>query len=72
MDGMLKLKPKLRSGKSLNAGAKASTANIDQALEDYINEQRKGHGGCGRNEVLNKLLKLKPDALGGLASRCDA
>ncbi|CAN0001693.1 unnamed protein product, partial [Pylaiella littoralis] len=40
--------------------------DVDQALEDYINEQRKEHRGCGNAEVMNKLLELKPDALGGL------
>ena len=43
-----------------------STADIEEALEDYINEQRKQHRGCGSKEIMNKLLKLKPDALGGL------
>ena len=31
---------------------------------DYINEQRKEHRGCGKNEVMKKVLELKPDALG--------
>ena len=33
---------------------------------DYVNDQRKQHCGCGSEEVMNKLLELKPDALGGL------
>ena len=35
---------------------------------DYINKQRKEHRGCGKNEVTRKVLKLKPDALGGLSA----
>ena len=35
---------------------------------DYINEQRKEHRGCGKNEVSRNVLKLKPDALGGLSA----
>ena len=58
--------PKVSRAKSLNAGKEASTADVDQALEDYINEQRKEHRGCGSTEVMNKLLEIKPDALGGL------
>ena len=57
--------PKVSRAKSINAGKEASTADIDQALE-YINEQRKEHRGCGSAEVMNKLLEIKPDALGGL------
>ena len=44
----------------------ACQVDVDQALEDYINEQRKEHRGCGSAEVMNKLLEIKPDALGGL------
>eukprot|EP00904_Undaria_pinnatifida_P007305 jgi/Undpi1/3704/HiC_scaffold_16.g07074.m1 len=58
--------PKRSRAKSLNVGVAASTADVDQALEDYINDQRKQHRGCGSAEVMNKLLALKPDALGGL------
>ncbi|CAM9142931.1 unnamed protein product, partial [Pylaiella littoralis] len=58
--------PKRSRAKSLNVGVAASTADVDQALEDYINGQRKQHRGCGSAEVMNKLLALKPDALGGL------
>ena len=50
----------------LNAGKEASTADVDQAVEDYINEQRKEHRGCGSAEVINKLMEIKPDALAGL------
>ena len=35
---------------------------------DYINEKRKEHRGCGENEVMKKVLKLKPDALSGLSA----
>ena len=31
-----------------------------------MNEQRKEHCGCGSAEVMNKLLEIKPDAVGGL------
>ena len=44
----------------------ASTADNEEALDDYTNEQRKQHRGCGSKEIMNKLLELKPDALGGL------
>ena len=56
--------PKVSRAKSRNAGKEASTADVDQALKDYINEQRKEHRGCGSAEVMNKLLEIKPDALG--------
>ena len=56
--------PKVSRAKSINAGKEASTADVDQALEDHINEQRKEHRGCGSAEVMNKLLEIKPDALG--------
>ena len=58
--------PKLSKAKQIHSGGKASTADVEQALVDYINEQRKQHRGCGHQEVMNKLLELKPDALGGL------
>lgn len=35
--------PKRSRAKSVNVGAAASTADVDQALEDYINGQRKQH-----------------------------
>ena len=54
--------------KSLNAGLQASTTDVEQALVDDINEQRKEHRGCGKNEVMKKVLELKPDALGGLSA----
>ena len=58
--------PKLSKAKQVYAGVTASTADIEEALEDYINDQRKQHRGCGSKEVVNKLLELKPDALSGL------
>ena len=58
--------PKRSRAKSLNVGVAASTADVDQAQKGYINGQRKQHRGCGSAEVMNKLLALKPDALGGL------
>ena len=54
--------PKLTKVKQVHAGMTASTADIEEALNDYINK----HRGCGSNEVMNKLLELKPDTLGGL------
>ena len=66
LKGLVGTTPKVSRAKSLNAGKEASTADVDQALEDYINEQRKEHRGCGSAEVMNKLLEIKPDALGGL------
>ena len=48
-------------------GRKASTAEVEEELCEYINIQRKQHLGVGRHEVLNKLMKLKSDALGGLS-----
>ena len=58
--------PKLSKAKQVHAGVIASTADIEEALDDYNDEQRKQHRGCGSKEVMNKLLELKPDALGGL------
>ena len=66
--GLLKKTPKLSKAESLHAGAAASTVDIDQALEDYINERRKQHHGCGRHDVMNKLLELKPDAFGDVSA----
>ena len=57
--------PKPSKAKQVHAGVTASTADIKEALDDYINEQRKQHRGCGSKEVMNKLLELKSDALGG-------
>ena len=54
--------PKLTKVKRVHAGVTASTADIEEVLNDYINK----HRGCGSNEVMNKLLELKPDTLGGL------
>ncbi|CAB1102423.1 unnamed protein product [Ectocarpus sp. CCAP 1310/34] len=58
--------PKLSKAKQVHSGGKASTVDADQALVEYINEQHKQHRGCGNREVMNKLLELKPDALGGM------
>ena len=66
LKSLIEATPKLSRAKSLNVGVAASTADVDQALEDYINEQRKQHLGCGNAEIMNKLLEIKPDALGGL------
>ena len=53
--GLVGTTPKVSRAKLLNAGKEASTADVDQALEDYINAQRKEHRGCGSAEVMNKL-----------------
>ena len=66
LSGKVSSNPKLAKAKHVNAGAKPSTANIEEALVDYVNDQRKQHCGCGREEVMKKLLELKPDARGGL------
>ena len=66
LKGKMKANPKVPNAKTLHAGGVASTVDVDQDLEDYGNEQRKQHLGCGNREVMNKLLELKPDALGGL------
>ena len=66
LKGLVGTTPKVSRAKSLNAGKEASTADVDQALEDYINEQRKEHRGCGSAEVMNNLLDITPDALGAL------
>ena len=58
--------PKLSKAKQVHAGVTASTADIEEVLDDYINEQRKQHRGCVSKDVINKLLGLKPDALDGL------
>ena len=63
--GLVGTTPKVSRAKSIIAGKEASTADVDQALEDYINEQRTEHRGCGSVKVMNKLLEIKPDALGG-------
>lgn len=64
----IKSKPSLSKAKSLHAGLRPSTADIDQELEDYINERRRNHRDCGSREVMHKLLELKPDVFGGLAA----
>ena len=66
LKGLVRTTPKVSRATSINAGREASTADVDQALEDYINEQRKEHRDCGSAEVANKLLEIKPDAFGGL------
>ncbi|CAB1121343.1 unnamed protein product [Ectocarpus sp. CCAP 1310/34] len=58
--------PKLSKAKQVHSGGKASIVDAEQALVDYINERHKQHRGCGNREVMNKLLELKPDALGGV------
>ena len=40
LKGLVGTTPKVSRVKSLNAGKEASTADVDQALEDYINSQR--------------------------------
>ena len=45
---LVKLQPKRAGAKPLNAGLQASTTDVEQALEDYNNEQRKEHRGCGK------------------------
>ena len=35
---------------------------------DFINEQNKAHRGSCSREVMNRLLELKPDALGCLSA----
>ena len=57
---------KLSKAKHVHTGVTASTADIEESLEHHIMEQRKQHRGCGSKKVMNKLLKLKSDALGGL------
>ena len=51
--------------RKMHPGRKTSTAEVEEELCEYINIQRKQHLGVGRREVLNKLVELKPDALGG-------
>eukprot|EP00903_Cladosiphon_okamuranus_P022567 g20762.t1 len=58
--------PKLSKAKQVHGGGKASTVDAEQALVDSTNEQRKQHRGCGNQEVMNNLLELKTDALGGM------
>ncbi|CAB1102966.1 unnamed protein product [Ectocarpus sp. CCAP 1310/34] len=72
MKNLVKEKPKLSKAKSIHAGVAPPTAEVEQDLEDYINEQRREHRGCGSMEVMNKLLELKPDALGGLTAAASA
>ena len=52
LKGLVGTTPKVSRAKSLNAGIKASTPHVDQALEDYIDGQRKEHRGCGRAKAM--------------------
>ena len=65
---LVKLQPKRAGAKSLNAGLQASITDAEQALVGYISEQREKHRGCGKTEVMKKVLELKPDALGDLSA----
>ena len=47
LKGKMKANPKVSNAKTLHAGGVASTVDVGQDLEDYINEQRKQHLGCG-------------------------
>ena len=58
----------LLEAKVMHPGVAPSTARVEEQLMDFINVQRKAHRGCGSREVMNKLLELKPDALGGLSA----
>ncbi|CAB1112951.1 unnamed protein product [Ectocarpus sp. CCAP 1310/34] len=58
--------PKLSKAKQVHSGGKAWTVDAEQALVDYINDQRKQPRRCGNREVMDKLLEMKPDALGGM------
>ena len=40
--------PKLSKAEQVHARVTDSTADIEEALDDYINEQRKQHRGCGK------------------------
>ncbi|CAB1117081.1 unnamed protein product [Ectocarpus sp. CCAP 1310/34] len=40
--------PKLSKAKQIHAGGKASTADIEEALVEFINDQRKHHVGCAK------------------------
>lgn len=67
MKSKIKADPKLSEAKQqFHARGRASTDDIGQALEDFINEQRKHHRACGSREVTKRRLELKPHALGGL------
>ena len=66
LNSKINANPKLSKDKQAHAGVTASTADIEEALDDYINEQHTQHRGCGSKEVMNKLLELKPIAPGGL------
>ena len=48
LKGLVETTPKVSRAKSFKAGKEASTADVDQALEDYYNEQRKEHRGCAK------------------------
>ena len=61
-------KPSSSKAKATHPGVAPSTASAEEQLTDFINEQRKAHRGCGSKEVMNKLLELKSDALGGLSA----
>ena len=52
--------------RKIHPGRQASTDEVEEELCEYIDIQPKQHLGVGRREILNKLMELKPDALGGL------
>ena len=51
---------KLSKAEQVRTGGTALTADIEEALDDYISKQRKQHRGFGSKEAMNKLLELKP------------
>ena len=55
--------PKVSRAKSLHVERKLRPPMLIRPREDYINEQRKEHRGCGGAEVMNKLREIKPDAV---------
>lgn len=60
---MIKLQPKRLIAETLHARVPALTADIDQALEDFISGQLKEHYSHGKNEVMNDLLEMKSSGI---------
>lgn len=52
--------------RSVDAGPSCSTTKVGPELCDWIHEMRRVHRDVGKQEVLSKVLQLKPDMSDGL------
>lgn len=57
--------------RSVNPGRAAYTAEVEENLRDWIRVMHEEHHGVVRQEVLDKVLQLKPNTCGGLPSSSD-